>query len=213
MFAEGLQDYPKAKIAIAETFFNLLDEKEYAEISVMEICKEADYSRRTFYRYFKNKEEIIVEYSSYSILKYLESFNISKKLFSADFCEQYFKFWESQSILRKLLLNSEFQLDLINHINQATSEAIHKNLEGTYKDKENLSRLTTFILGGITSVLIQWIQEGCLTSSKEISEHYEAMLSEYFNILQSGDLDDIDITDAKEVIDASQQTLEASDKI
>lgn len=44
---------------IAEAFFNLLKKKKYESITVSEIVKKADLSRRTFYRVFENKYDII----------------------------------------------------------------------------------------------------------------------------------------------------------
>ncbi len=45
--------------SIAEGFYELLKEKEYAKITASEICKKSDVSRQTFYSLFSSKENIV----------------------------------------------------------------------------------------------------------------------------------------------------------
>ena len=61
---------------IAEAFFNLLKKKKYESITVSEIVKKADLSRRTFYRVFENKYDII----KYMLEKIMPDWKIRKKL-------------------------------------------------------------------------------------------------------------------------------------
>ncbi|MBQ3797487.1 MAG: TetR/AcrR family transcriptional regulator [Butyrivibrio sp.] len=44
---------------IAESFYDLLKEKEYSKITVSEICKKSGVSRQTFYSLFSSKENIV----------------------------------------------------------------------------------------------------------------------------------------------------------
>jgi AcrR family transcriptional regulator len=44
--------------AIKETFRRLVPTKPYEKITILEICKDANVSRKTFYRYFEGKEDI-----------------------------------------------------------------------------------------------------------------------------------------------------------
>ncbi len=45
--------------SIAEGFYELLQEKEYAKITASEICKKSGVSRQTFYSLFSSKENIV----------------------------------------------------------------------------------------------------------------------------------------------------------
>ena len=51
-----------AKQCIAEALITLIEEKEYQDISVTEICKIAGFSRMAYYRNFTNKDEILMTY-------------------------------------------------------------------------------------------------------------------------------------------------------
>lgn len=47
------------KELIRDTLQKLLEEKDYAEISMKEIAKSANVGRRTLYRYFGTKDDIV----------------------------------------------------------------------------------------------------------------------------------------------------------
>lgn len=48
----------KSQQWLTENLLDLMEEKPYDEISIMDICKKADLSRQTFYNYFESKEEL-----------------------------------------------------------------------------------------------------------------------------------------------------------
>lgn len=48
----------KSQQWLTETLIDLMEEKPYEEISIMDICKRADLSRQTFYNYFDSKDEL-----------------------------------------------------------------------------------------------------------------------------------------------------------
>ena len=48
----------KSQQWLTETLLELMEEKPYVEISIMDICKKADLSRQTFYNYFESKDDL-----------------------------------------------------------------------------------------------------------------------------------------------------------
>ena len=50
------------KEKILKSFFKLLEEKPYSEITIVDISIDASVSRKTFYRLFKNKENLLNTY-------------------------------------------------------------------------------------------------------------------------------------------------------
>ncbi len=48
----------KSQQWLTENLLDLMEEKPYEEISIMDICKKADLSRQTFYNYFESKDEL-----------------------------------------------------------------------------------------------------------------------------------------------------------
>lgn len=41
---------------------SLMEEKDFREITVMELAERAEYDRKTYYRHFKSKEDILLLY-------------------------------------------------------------------------------------------------------------------------------------------------------
>ena len=53
-------EYVSQKKALVEnSLLNLMMQNPYQDITVTDICKEADIPRRTFYHYFENKEDVL----------------------------------------------------------------------------------------------------------------------------------------------------------
>ncbi len=50
------------KSCLAESFVQLLYEKEYSQISITDICKKAGFGRTTYYRHFTNQKEGLLDY-------------------------------------------------------------------------------------------------------------------------------------------------------
>ena len=48
----------KSQQWLTQTLLELMEEKPYADISIMDICKKADLSRQTFYNYFESKDDL-----------------------------------------------------------------------------------------------------------------------------------------------------------
>jgi AcrR family transcriptional regulator len=51
----------------------LMQEKPYSSISVKEIADKAQLSRRTFYRNFNIKEDLLTEYANYLFKEYMSA--------------------------------------------------------------------------------------------------------------------------------------------
>ena len=61
-FSPGLE----TRINIANTLNDLCKEKDYARISVTEICKRANVNRSTFYHHFEDKDSILQWHSAFA---------------------------------------------------------------------------------------------------------------------------------------------------
>lgn len=56
-----MKDKTKIDVEFLKAFSILMYSKDLSQISVNEICKKANLSRRTFYNYYNSKEEFINE--------------------------------------------------------------------------------------------------------------------------------------------------------
>ena len=66
------------KYCLAKALFDLLEEKEYADISIQDIVDKAGFSRMAYYRNFKSISEII----DFSLHDYIDNFIKNSRVFS-----------------------------------------------------------------------------------------------------------------------------------
>ena len=58
-----MKDVTKTKSVFEKAFFQLLEEKNYHDITINEICALAKKTKMTFYHYYKDKENLLAEAS------------------------------------------------------------------------------------------------------------------------------------------------------
>lgn len=108
----NIKEENRTKKWIIEALFELLKTKEYHDITISQIVKKADLGRRTFYRYFKTKDEVI----EYTVRLLMDEFANTILKNHADSQETvtiaYFEFWENY-IDVLLLLNKAHLLYFI----------------------------------------------------------------------------------------------------
>mgnify|MGYP002527659203 CR=1 FL=1 len=94
----------QTKDAIAEALVALIENNNYNEITIQEIASGCSISRRTEYRHFKTKDEIL-RYSFRSCLQKLADYiSLSDTQDLHKLCLTYFKFWE-ENMDRLLMMN------------------------------------------------------------------------------------------------------------
>lgn len=62
MIEKTNQTINRAQKYFIDALLTLMEEKSYEDISVSELAERAQYDRRTFYRYFKSKDDILCLY-------------------------------------------------------------------------------------------------------------------------------------------------------
>ncbi len=93
------------KDAIAESLVALIENNNYDEITIQEVAAGCNISRRTVYRHFKTKDEIL-RYSFRTCLQKLADYiSLSDTNDLHKLCLTYFKFWE-ENIDRLLMMNN-----------------------------------------------------------------------------------------------------------
>ncbi len=118
----------KIKKWIQTAMLTLLEEKEYEKITITEISKRADISRFGFYSYYKNKEEILIDITSYicelSLAKHSEIRNENKTNYEEFWNEVLNTFMEHKTFLTLLQKNNlihiwiKAMLTTMDHLNQ-----------------------------------------------------------------------------------------------
>ncbi len=175
----------QSKNWLADALLKLMENKNINDISIKEIAEKAQLDRRTFYRHFSTKEELLTFYID----------NLSKEYFSVLFSHQnlsiysitkmYFEFWARHIHFLTAIYNNNLQVLLLNSYNQYMPELYKKiNLKRNQNiDQNNYNRATerfsmepmsykyglNFKIGGFWNILFEWIKDEIKTEPDEMA--------------------------------------------
>ena len=166
-----MKDKTKIDVEFLKAFSILMYSKDLSQISVNEICKKANLSRRTFYNYYNSKEEFIVE----SILIILDE--ITKILYT----DLYFETEILVKMLSYLYNNKDIILafilyfpDIILIVKEYAKEIVlHSKKINNQKLGEAYGIPPSFALDlytmSIISIVFTWIKNGFKETPEEIA--------------------------------------------
>lgn len=94
----------KTKDSISEALVSLIEDNNYNEITIGEIAAACNISRRTIYRHFKTKDEILSYGFRSCVVKLADYISLQDHPDLHELCLTYFKFWE-ENIDRLLMMS------------------------------------------------------------------------------------------------------------
>lgn len=149
---------------ITEALFRLLSEKSYDEITVTDICKEAGYTRMSFYRNFSSKEDILSKAFHSSFEQFLAD-NHDKKELSA-----YFTFYTENKALIDNIYRAKKQQLIIDQLLSSCGYSDDLPVESGYA----VGYYVYFIFGFLDT----WYKRGM----KETPEQIESIMQARKNV-------------------------------
>ena len=194
-----------SKKMIRESLYELMKEKPLNKISVTEICQKADVNRSTFYAYYTDiydlHQKIIKEFFEMhrEILEKSKSFLETKpSLFSLS-VDDYYKI--TYIYVKTAKDNQELYKFIFN---QNSTNSIHVTYgkmfframldlfpETTPEKTVNYFKSAfTFVSGGTTSIIMDWLKKECPTSveslSRSLAHYYYGIFNSFTNNSQHG---------------------------
>lgn len=162
----------QSKKWLVEAMLDLMREKPYSSISVKEIADKAQLSRRTFYRNFKVKEDLLYEYADYLFKDYIESIKKLTCITFNDVLITYFEFWNKHiTELELLKQNHLFYLIMeqanlfIPDLNKLANVKWHD-----YNNQDEEKYIGLYGIGGLWNVLSYWIDNKERKSPEEMAQ-------------------------------------------
>ena len=158
----------ESKLKFAEALFGLMKVYQYSEITVTQLAQEAQLSRKTFYRLFNDKDDVL------SLLfdkLYNECFAEIKENNARRYRELvqlYFDFWESRKETLFLLEKNGLLPRMFEYVYR-NSENIFVAARNTEKARElakSLPYLLAYSVGGMHSMMIKWVESGMTVPSE-----------------------------------------------
>ncbi|AZZ60249.1 TetR/AcrR family transcriptional regulator [Oenococcus sp. UCMA 16435] len=146
---------------LLQALFELLGQLDYSRITVKDISETAKLSRRTFYRSFKNKGDLINYYGDQVIKRYIESLKQieTTEMSFEQVLAAFFNFWWQERQKIKLLIRQDL---FINFLVKMTPNAV--DLYDLFKapwhikgSKQEISYIMSFSVGGFWNILNTWL--------------------------------------------------------
>ncbi|AEV94425.1 TetR/AcrR family transcriptional regulator [Pediococcus claussenii] len=154
------------KQKIVNALFDLLEKNDLESISVSNICQQASVSRMSYYRIFKNKDQII-EYELNKIFD--EFFNYLMVMPMHDipaFLEAFFTICRRNSQYIKALIGAGLNEKLYKSVNEHLTELIDK---GIFKLRTELPELwVSFVAGGLNQMIVKWMNDDLSETNQEM---------------------------------------------
>lgn len=153
----------RSKKVITESLLLLMKKYPYAEITVKQILLETDISRKTFYRNFLSKDDVLNSFINTILQDYVNAIQQQQQKYSLlqtldvifDFCE---KNKEILFILRDnrllYLLLEKLNVLILNEHNRYISESQENPLESQLLTEY----IIYFNIGGVWNLIVRWIE-------------------------------------------------------
>lgn len=162
---------------LLESFYELLKEKPFSDISISDISKNADLDRRTFYRHFRSKEEILGKYCQTIITEFAALILKQGVVIKSNITIAYFTFWRNHIDFLNLLQRDNLMYFLLKEFEQLLSiirKTVRPEIEESSITKEEHYALA-FHIGGFYNLLVKWLSQGAKESPEEMAEIIKAI--------------------------------------
>ncbi|MDR3318793.1 MAG: TetR/AcrR family transcriptional regulator [Clostridiales bacterium] len=155
---------------IADALARLLKEKHYAQITVTDICRKADIVRKTFYRNFSVKEDVINyildnRFSHFSLVLDNEPKIDALRIF----CDLYNMLLEYKEFLVLFHNNGLFHIAARRIAELMRDESIFTKTDRTKLNPKYYKYLTAQIVATMVSIVETWIDDNFSDTPEEIA--------------------------------------------
>lgn len=161
------------------TLLETTKEQPYQDISVSQLCQLSGLSRKTFYRLFENKEDVLVALIDHTIMEY-EYFDGPSDSIGRDILNEpmnFFAFWRCHKTL----------LDILNETNK-TALLLERTVDHILREQREVRAhfgvdqepyaedALLFYISGMMSLVIRWYQSGFARPESEMADLLNRLL-------------------------------------
>ncbi len=159
------------KRKLTNTLLVLLKDKKINDITVLELCKEAKINRTTFYKYYKDVDNLVFTIEE-SLLTDLEKYiSDIKRNYLISFTGKIIEtIAEHKEIYTRLLSENgdhTFLRRILSLVYEPSITEWHKLLKKA--SKEDLEKIYSFIVDGTIGIVEEWIKNDCKDEPNTIS--------------------------------------------
>ena len=166
----------QSRTMLMDGLIKLMETYDFSMITVTQICQEAGLSRRTFYRLYNTREDVLDEYMSTLAEDFIHMVADVSPHHYTEVAAVYFEFWKQHGNFLNLLKKNKM-LEIIYRLSGEIAPVIFQKVKPDMKlDDLTLSYSLSYSLGGLNGMLIRWVEEGMRLSSEQIKSILEGTL-------------------------------------
>ena len=168
-----------------EALLSLLEKKDFAYITVKEICETAGVNRSTFYLHYENTADLLKETTKYILDKHFSYYavdktDINRRLESNDrkglifitheYLTPYLTFIRENRRLFKLAIKQFHVMNMEEVYNKMFCYIFEPILARFYVPEKERSYVIKFYLTGVFAIVMEWLERDCLEEIGFISK-------------------------------------------
>ena len=147
---------------LEEALFDLLATKtSLRNISVAELSEHAQIARRTFYRYYHSKEQVLTNYLDRLIQDYITELQTAKLTNFEDLVNLFFQYWSQYTEPLKILQDANLLVFILQRSYDKLPAAYTTVMAPWHVTDNNQRQITydsRFITGGLYNIFDEWLK-------------------------------------------------------
>ena len=169
MYAQVISEKSAAQQRVFEkAFLELMSEKLFEDISISELCRKTGLSRKTFYRLYEAKADLVYAMIDHAIMN-TAAYTPDPSVGPGGM-HHFLAYWRSQKdlldVLEKNRISGLLQQQVIHHVLNETPEIVGCFTAGY----PTIGReMVTYCVGGLFYLLLDWHRSGFERSIDEMS--------------------------------------------
>lgn len=165
----------QSKEWIKESLFQLMKNNQYNKITITEITDRANLNRRTFYRNFETKDDVVFYYFDILCEEYIESLKKEENLSLPNITKVFFTFCLNHMDFLQLVEKNNLLYLFLEKLNENLPN-IYNLLKGQkkeYSNEEELKYVLSYSVGGYWNTLKLWLKEGSQKKPIDLANIFE----------------------------------------
>lgn len=163
------------KMVLKDSFINLLEKKDISQITIKEICEDADINRATFYSHYNDQYDLLRKIEDElleNIKSYLEELVQKDNTMNAvKSAEKIFEYLKENAKLCKLLISERGDFSFQKQMMMLVYHIIVNELTDNRKiTKEDAEYVYSFTITGCVGIVQKWFDDDMKKSPHDIAE-------------------------------------------
>lgn len=158
----------KNKSAIMNAYLALLQSKEDEQITIEQIAEATGMHRRTFYRYFHTKQEVLTYYLTYLFRQYIDDMHVEEGITFEKITYTFFAFSHQNCGILEIIVQNNMEVYLLELFNSFSIllEPLCKQ-----EETEENQYAVSYRIGGFWNVMLKWLKNGRKETPEEMVEN------------------------------------------